>query len=71
MTKIFVKPADGLKVPLPRELQVNGAVYLPAEGMLVDDCAHWGKRLRDKDVTVGASAPAAPKETPRVSAKGE
>lgn len=76
MTKIFVKPAEGLKVPLPRALQVNGAVYLKPEGELVDDDVHWRKRERDKDVTISLEAPAAPaekaqKEAPRASAKGE
>lgn len=71
MNKIFVKPAEGLKVPLPRELQVNGAVYLAPEGQLMDDCNWWHKLARAKDVAISASAPTAPKETPRVSAKGE
>lgn len=58
-SKIFVKPAAGLRIKHP----VSFAV-LPAEGMLVETSSYWTRRILDKDVELveAASAVVAVKE---------
>lgn len=54
-SKIFVKPAAGLRIKHP----VSFAV-LPAEGMLVEASSYWTRRILDRDVElVDHAAPVA------------
>lgn len=49
MNKIYVVPREGLKVPDP-----GSNDHLPAKGREVPDSPYWRRRLRDKEITVGA-----------------
>ncbi len=70
MDKVFVKPtAEGLKVPLPRDLQVNGRVYLKAEGEELSDCTWWRRREREGDVAINAVKAAPTAKEARVASK--
>ena len=59
---MYVKPAEGLKIPDPDRFD-----WLPEEGRDVPATAYWHRRLRDKDV-VKADSPAAEAVPPAVEA---
>lgn len=52
MGKLFVRPAEGLKV---RDIERDG--YLPPEGAEVTDSPYWRRLLRYKNVTIGPGTP--------------
>lgn len=64
MSKMFVKPAPGLKVRLPE----NPRAFLPDDGAEVPRDSYWVRRLRDGDV-LAAEAPAEPVTVNRPAAK--
>lgn len=57
MSKIFIKPAPGLKVRTPQGL------FLPEEGDMVERDSFWVRRINDGDV-VEAEPPKAKKQQP-------
>lgn len=56
---MHVVPAPGLSIPDPSQRGTPG-YFLPAEGREVAPDSYWVRRLRDGDVSLGATpAPAA------------
>ncbi len=46
MDRIFLKPVDGLKIPMPE----NAKTYLPENGKSVKHDQYWARRIIDGDV---------------------
>lgn len=74
MTQIYFKPTEGVNVPLPIELRVNGRQRGPAsnvapEGELFEESTWWLRREREGDGIISAppQAAQASKEAPRAS----
>jgi len=66
MSKIFVIPAPGIRVPDPTTPKgaKSAVAMIPPEGKLVDESTYWIRREREGDVKITA----APSDSKTISA---